>query len=97
MVKQQSVQLLYFKFGSRTFAYQRLAHGLNSSAFTSVIRETLDPVVKADWCAQYVDDISVAAQTASELIYNFNRVFKQLQKAGVKLTCENCQFGKLSI
>ena len=61
MADEQSVQLLSFNFGSRTFAFLRLAQGLNRSlsAFTSVVREYLDPLVKADRCAQYVDDIEL--------------------------------------
>ena len=59
MTDKQSVQLLSFNFGSGTFAFSRPAQGLNRSlsAFTSVVREYLDPLVKADRCAQYVVDI----------------------------------------
>ena len=65
LVDQQSVELLAFNFASRTFAYRRLAQGPSSSlsAFLSFIREYLDPVFKADQCAQYVDDIGIAANT----------------------------------
>ena len=53
MADEQSIQLLAFNFGSRTFAYLRLAQGLNRSlsAFNSTIREYLDALVKADKCA----------------------------------------------
>ena len=40
------------------------------SAFTSVVREHLDPLVKADQCAQYVDDIGIAAHPPEELTLN---------------------------
>ena len=87
-----------FIFGGRKFVYQRLAQGLNRSlpAFTSVNGEYSDLVVKADRCAHYVD-ISVAAHTASELIENLDRVFKQIEKAGLKLSIEKCQSGKHSL
>ena len=67
---EQLIQLLSFYFGSRTFAFRRLAQGLNRSLsnFTSVVREYLDPLVKADRCAQYVDDVGIAANTPDELI-----------------------------
>ena len=60
MADQQSVELLAFNFASRTFAHRILAQGFSRSlsAFLSFIREYLDPVIKADQCAQYVDDIS---------------------------------------
>ena len=76
------MQLSSFNFGSRTFAFLRLAQGLNRSlsAFTSVVREYLDPLVKADCCAQYVDDIGIAANTPDELIENLELVFSSCPK-----------------
>ena len=69
---QRSVEMLAFKFASRTFAYRKLAQGLSRSfsAFSSFMREYLDPVVKADQCAQYVDDIGIAANNATDLTRN---------------------------
>ena len=54
MADQRSVKMLAFNFASRTFAYRRLAQSLSRSvsAFSSSMREYLDPVVKADLCAQ---------------------------------------------
>ena len=82
MADEQSIQLLSLNFGSRTFAFVRLAQGLNRSlsAFTIVVREYLDLLVKADRCAQYVDDIGVAANTSVELIENLELVFQQLSE-----------------
>ena len=34
------------------------------------MREYLDKVIKADQCAQYVDDIGIAANDAEQLIKN---------------------------
>ena len=95
MADEPSIQLLAFNFGSRTFAYLRLAQGLNRSlsAFNSTIREYLDALVKADKCAQYVDDIGVAANNVEELVANIVAVFQQIQKAGVKLSKSKCAFG----
>ena len=66
---QRSVEKLAFNFASRTFTYERLAQDLSRSvsAFSSFMREYLDPVVKADQCAQYVDDIGNAANNATDL------------------------------
>ena len=95
MADEQSIQLLAFNFGSRTFAYLRVAQGLNRllSAFNSTIREYLDALVKADKCAQYVDDIGVAAHNVDELVANIEAVFQQIQKAGLKLSMSKCAFG----
>ena len=94
MAEQQSIELLAFKF-ARTFAYRRLAEGLSRSlsAFSSFIRESLDPVTKADQCAQYADDIGIAANTPQKLIKNLRAVFQCLRKAGLKLSMAKCHFG----
>ena len=95
MADQQSVELLAFNFASRTFAYRRLAQGLSRSlsSFSSFMREKLDRVIKADKCAQYVDDIGIAANTATELKRNIADVFQCLREAGLRLTMSKCQFG----
>ena len=62
-------------------------------AFSSFIREYLDPVIKADQCAQYVDDIGIAANTPEQLIKNLQAVFQCLRKAGLKLSMAKCHFG----
>ena len=95
MADEQSIQLLAFNFGSRTFAFLRLAQGLNRSlsAFNSTVREYLDPLVKADKCAQYVDDIGIAANTVEELVDNIEAVFTKVRQAGLKLSMSKCAFG----
>ena len=94
MADQRSVELLAFNFASRTFAYKRLAQGLSRalSAFSSFMREYLDKVIKADQCAQYVDDIGIAANTVTQLIRNIKAVFDCIRQAGLKLTIEKCHF-----
>ena len=62
-------------------------------AFSSFMREYLDPVVKADQCAQYVDDIGIAANNATDLTRNIRAVLKFIHPAGLKLTIEKCHFG----
>ena len=95
MADQPSVEMLAFNFASRTFPYRRLAKGLSRSvsAFSSFMREYLDPVVKADQCAQYVDHIGIAANIATDLTRNIRAVFKCIRNAGLKLTIEKCRFG----
>ena len=95
MADQKSVELLAFNFASRTFAYLRLAQGLSRSlsSFSSFMREYLDRVIKADKCAQYVDDIGIATHTAEELKNNLREVFQCIREAGLRLTMAKCQFG----
>ena len=94
MADQQPIELLAFNFASRTFAYRRLAQGLSRSlsAFLSLLREYLDPVIKANQGAQYVDDIGIAANTPQQLIKNLRAVFQCIRKAGLKLSIAKCHF-----
>ena len=91
MADQRSVEMLAFNFASRNFAYKRLAqgHSRSVSAFSSFMRESLDPVVRADQCAQYVDDIEIAANNATDLTRNIRAVLKCIRQAGLKLTIKN--------
>ena len=63
------------------------------SAFSTFMREYLDPVVKADQSAQYVDAIGSAAIIATGLTGNIRPVFQGIRNAGLKLTNEKCRFG----
>ena len=99
MADQRSVELLAFNFASRTFAYRRLAQRLSRalSAFSSFMREYLDKVMKADQCAQYVDDIGTAANSIAQLIHNIRAVYEYIRNAGLKLTIEKCHFGVIRV
>ena len=57
------------------------------------MQEYLDPVVKADQCAQYVDDIGIAANNATDVTRNIRAVFKCIRQARLKLTIEKGHFG----
>ena len=94
MADQQSIELLAFNFANRTFAYRRLAQGLSCSrsTFSSFIREYLDPLIKTDQCAQYVEDIGRAANTPQQVIRNLRAVFHRPRKAGLKLSMPKCPF-----
>ena len=89
------MEMLAFNFASRTFAYRRLAQCLSRSvsAFSSFIREYLDPVVKAYQWAHYGDDNGNATKSAKDLTRNIGAVFKCLRQAGLKLTIERCHIG----
>ena len=51
----------------------------------------------ADQCAQYVDDIGIAANNATHLTRNIRAVFKCIRQAGLKLTIEMCHFRLIQI
>ena len=95
MAAQRSVEVSAINFASRTFAYKRLAHGLSRfmSAFSIIIREYVDPVVKSDQCPQYWDGNGIAANSATDLTENIRAVFKCICQLGLKLIIEKCHFG----
>ena len=99
MADQRSIEMLSFNFASRTFAYRRLAQGLSRalSSFSSFMREYLDRAIKANQCAQYVDDIGIAANDAEHLIKNLRATFECIREAGLKLTMHKCHFGATEI
>ena len=61
------------------------------------MREYLDKVIKADQCAQYVDDIGIAANSVTQLIRNIRAVFECIRQAGLELSIDKCQFGVTEI
>ena len=57
------------------------------------MRDYLDPVVKADQCAQCVDDIEIAANNAMDVTRNIRAFFNYIHQTRLKLTIERCHFG----
>ena len=57
------------------------------------MREYLDRAIKADQCAQYVDDIGIAANDTKQLCINIKTVFECIRNAGLKLSMSKCHFG----
>ena len=88
------VEKLAFNFAGRTFAYRRFAQSLSRyvSAFSSFLREYLDPVVKADQNDLYVDDIRIVPNEVTDLTCNIRAVFKCIRQARLKLAIEKCHF-----
>ena len=75
MADQRSLEMLGLNFASRNFAYKRLAQGLSRSvsAFSSFMREYLEPALIADQCAQCNDNIGIAANSATDLSRNIRQ------------------------
>ena len=91
--------MLTFNFSSCTLAYNSLAQGLGRalSAFSSFMREYLGKVIKAGQCAQYVDNIDIAANDADHFIGNLRATFNCIQEADLKLTMHKRHFGATEI
>ena len=94
-----SVQLLSFNFASRTYAYTRLAQGLNKSVtgFSSFVRSYLDSCLATNLCTQFVDDIGCGVETFEQMVPTLRQIFDCLRKSGLRLTPHKCEFGMPSI
>ena len=57
------------------------------------MREYLYPVVKVDQYAQYVDDIGIAANNATDLTWNIRAVLLYIRQPGLKMKNKKCHFG----
>ena len=99
MADQQAVENLAFNLTSRTFAYKRLAQGPSRlvSSFSSFMRVYLEPVVKSDQCAPYVDAIGFAANNATDLTRKIPAVLNFIRQAGLKLTLEKFFFAIIEV
>ena len=99
MADELSVQLLAFNFGSRTWAFKRLAQGLSRSPtiFSSCIRHHLERCIATDKCYSFFDDIGAGANSGEELIKNLREIFKCVRNAGLRLSMDKCQFGVKTI
>ena len=99
MADPLSVQLLWFNFASRTYAYTRLAQGLNKSVtgFSSFVRSCLYSCLAANLCTQFMDDIGCGVETFEQMIPTLRQIFDCLRKSGLRLTPQKCEFGMPSI
>ena len=99
MADQRSVEMLAFNFASRCFAYKRLAQDLKRSlsAFLNFMREYLDPVVKADHCAQYVDETGYGANNATDLTRINWAFFKCIRQWRLKLAIRKCHMPRVGV
>ena len=59
--------------------------------------EYLAKVIKADQCAQNVDDIGIAANDTEQLMKNLRATFQCIRETGLKLTMHKCHFGATEI
>ena len=93
MTDDVSVQLLAFKFASRTYAYKCLAQGLTKSiaGFSSFIRHYLDPCLASGNCTHFMDDIGNAVTNFEQLVPSLREIFICISQTGLKLSSKNCE------
>ena len=88
--------VVYFRFADVRF--QASCSGFTLFLmFMSFVTNNPQPIFKANWSAQYVDDIGFAAHTLKELIENNDIVCLCIDRAGLKLSMDECSFGQSKI
>ena len=94
MADQRAIEMLAVNVATKTFECNRRTQGLSRahSPLSSFMREYLNKVMKVDQCAQYVEDIGLAANDAEQLVKNLRATFKCIQNAGFKPTMHKCHF-----
>ena len=99
MADPLSVQLLSFNFASRTYAYTRLAQGLNKTVtvFSSFVRSYVDSCVAANLHTQFMDDMGCGVETFEQMILTLRQILDCLRKSGLRLPPQKCEFGMPSI
>ena len=70
------------------FACKGLARGLSRSQ--TQMRKYLHPVIKADQCAQYVDDFGFATTNTTDFTQNNRAVLELICETLLKLTVKKC-------
>ena len=55
--------------------------------------ERVPGAIKANQCAQYVDDIGIVANDKTQLCTNIKTVFECIRNAGLKVSMSKCHFG----
>ena len=93
MADNISVQLLAFKFASRTYAYKCLVQGLNMSVngCSSFIRHFFDPSLASGNCTQFMDEIGNAVTNFEKLVPSLREIFISVRQSGLQLSPKKCE------
>ena len=78
------------------YFFKRLAMGLSNSAqtFQRVVEHVLDGL---DGVFVYLDDLLIHSKDKQAHMKTLDKLFSKLEKAGMALALDKCQFGKASI
>ena len=61
------------------------------------MRQNLNPVIIADKCFQYVDDIGIGAHDTNDMLEKVRAVFTSIRESGMKLARDKCAFERKEI
>ena len=94
MAAQRSGEVLAFKFSSKLSPTKDVRKALSNLCLPFQVSSASlwIKVVKADQCAQNLDDIRIAAKNAMDFTRNIRAVFKCIRQAGLKWTSKKCRF-----
>ena len=89
---QDSKELLVVNTPKGLFLYTRLPYGVSTAP--AIFQSVMDRILQGLPVACYLDDILVAGTTQAEHDLRLQQVLERLEKAGIRLQKEKCQFNQ---
>ena len=89
---KDSKELLVVNTPKGLFQYTRLPYGVSTAP--AIFQAVMDRILQGLPVACYLDDILVAGRTQEEHDENLQQVLERLEKAGIRLHKEKCQFSQ---
>lgn len=96
-LEKESQKYTGFSVDGHTFIFQVVPFGLSTSS--SALVKSMQKILKAydDFCVHYVDDILIFSEDATEHEMHLFKILEALNKAGLKLNVEKCEFFKSNV
>ena len=91
LLDDDSKKLLVVNTPRGLFQYTRLPYGVSTAP--AIFQSVMDRILQGLPVACYLDDILIVAKTEEEHDQLLQRTLERLEKAGVRLRQEKCEFG----
>ena len=89
-LNDDSKKLLVVNTPRRLFQYTRLPYGVSTAP--AIFQSVMDRILQGLPVACYLDDILIVAKTEEEHDQLLEKTLERLEKAGVRLSQEKCEF-----
>ena len=94
---KDSREFTAFETNDGVWMFKRMAQGLRSSVehFQRTVTKALQSMVDEKEIEIYIEDLFLWAEHEDELLKKMNRMFELLQKVGIKLSKNTCEFNEM--
>ena len=98
-LESQARDVTTFSDGVGLYRFTRLPFGLSVSPaiFTRAMQRVLEPLTKAGWVRNYLDDVIIYAHTYDDLLDRLRLVLERFKQMGLKLNVSKCEFARAEI